>query len=205
MKNKNSQSWCERRCVENCKSCDAFVLRLRRVLKTSYKNLPRRTFKAKKTDGSITTKNGRKDKVPKSGLEGTQGSYLIIFFKKVLARTQIVIVDIASDVRSSSPELMKKRDEARNKNKRIWKKSKKNCRKSAKKGAKKGKKAAWSWLQSQGSQGKPISPKHSSKLSALDGVDCIKPNTLIFRTMVCLQAQQGKKAIKFTVSGLVDH
>ena len=136
MKNKNSQSWCERRCVENCKSCDAFVLRLRRVLKTSYKNLPRRTYKAKKTDGSITTKNGRKDKVPKSGLEGTQGSHLMIFFVKVLARIQIVIVAIACDVRSWTHEMKKKRDEARNKNKRIQKKSKKNCRKSVKKGAK---------------------------------------------------------------------
>ena len=61
--------------------------------------------------------------VPKSGLDGTQGSYLMICFKKVLARTQIVIGDIACDVRSSIHEMMKKRDEARIKNKRKWKKS----------------------------------------------------------------------------------
>ena len=87
----------------------------------------------KTTIRSISKKNGRKDKVPKSGLKGTQGSYLMIFFEKVLARTQIVIVDIASDVRRSSPEMMKKRDEARIKNK-------KNLRKIVEKASKKGRK-----------------------------------------------------------------
>ena len=137
MKNKNSQSWCERRCVENCKSCVAFVISLRRVLKTSCKNLPRRTYKVKKSIGSITTKNGRKDKVPKSGLEGTQGSYSVVFFEKVLARTHIVIGDIVCDVRSSTHEMMKKRDEARNKNKRIRKKSKNELTKKRLKGGEK--------------------------------------------------------------------
>ena len=135
-KNFNFQSWCERRCVENSKSCDEFVLRLRRVLKSSFKSVPRRTYKVEKTIGSITTKNGRKGKVPKSGLKGTQGSYSMILFRKVLARTQIVIGDIVCDVRSWSDEMTKKRDEARIKNKRIQKKSKKYCRKSDEKGAK---------------------------------------------------------------------
>ena len=53
-----------------------------------------------------------------------------------LTRTHIVIGDIACDVRRWSDEMIKKRDEARNKNKRIHKKSKTNCRKSDEKGAK---------------------------------------------------------------------
>ena len=54
----------------------------------------------KQTIGSITTKNRRKGKVPKSGLEGTLGSFLMILFEKLLARTHIAIGDIACDVRS---------------------------------------------------------------------------------------------------------
>ena len=41
----------------------------------------------KQTIGNITTKNGRKGKVPKSGIGDAQGSYLFILFEKVLART----------------------------------------------------------------------------------------------------------------------